>query len=339
MMNIPKVTSEKPSVPTLWVDTSVVIKLTKIARGEALQAIEIERLTRLQELVRELGEGGKLLCPRADQEEEYVAGRFEKDVHGDFLVLSLGVALRHRQGVFDYQAQLGMKAYVQQSDTITVPLLAYFHSDPVKELEEARHRAMLIGVNPFKDSEILARRNAAKAEVQRVWENLRHEFVAQKRTYEEQLREEQRGYADAMAQKVEEFQHKVRSGIAPDFWEFMGVEGFLMFISYWKELGGKPPGLQGVHRYFCSSYFNELPVARIREQLGADLLTGNQPILTGDMMDVELLSVAIPVSHFVLTDKRMSERIKRRGIDKDWGTEVYSMADIDGLFGKLEALR
>ena len=338
MMNIPKVTSEKPSVPTLWVDTSVVIKLTKIARGEALQAIEIERLTRLQELVRELGEGGKLLCPRADQEEEYVAGRFEKDVHGDFLVLSLGVALRHRQGVFDYQAQLGMKAYVQQSDTITVPLLAYFHSDPVKELEEARHRAMLIGVNPFKDSEILARRNAAKAEVQRVWENLRHEFVAQKRTYEEQLREEQRGYADAMAQKVEEFQHKVRSGIAPDFWEFMGVEGFLMFISYWKELGGKPPGLQGVHRYFCSSYFNELPVARIREQLGADLLTGNQPILTGDMMDVELLSVAIPVSHFVLTDKRMSERIKRRGINKDWGTEVYSMADIDGLFGKLEAL-
>jgi hypothetical protein len=33
VMTIPKVTSEKPSVPTLWVDTSVVIKLTKIARA------------------------------------------------------------------------------------------------------------------------------------------------------------------------------------------------------------------------------------------------------------------------------------------------------------------
>jgi hypothetical protein len=55
------------------------------------------------------------------------------------------------------------------------------------------------------------------------------------------------------------------------------------------------------------------------------------------MMDVELLSVAIPVSHYVPTDKRMSERIKRLGIDKEWGNEVYSMSDVDGFFGKLEA--
>jgi hypothetical protein len=339
MESNPKVISNKPSLPTLWLDTSIVIKLTKIARGEALQAIEVKRLTQLQELIRELGGKGKLLCPEADQEEEYVAGRLDREVHGDFLVLSLGVRLRHRQGVFDYQAQLGMKAYLEQSTAITVPVLAYFHSDPVEELEEARQRSMLIGVNPFKDSEILARRSAAKVEVQKVWENLRQEFVALKRTYEEQLREEQRGYADAMAYKVEEFQQKVRSGIAPDFWEFMGVEGFLMFLSYWKGLGGKLPGIEGVHRYFCSGYFNNLPVARIREQLGADLLTGNQPILAGDMMDVELLSIAVPVSHFVLTDKKMSERIKRRGIDKDWDAEVYSMSDIDSLFKKLETLR
>lgn len=67
--------------------------------------------------MQELGGKGKLLCPIADQEEEYVAGRLDKEAHGDFLVLSLGVALRHRQGVFDYQAQLGMKAYVEQSET------------------------------------------------------------------------------------------------------------------------------------------------------------------------------------------------------------------------------
>src|ERR1700758_4612864 len=104
MESNPKVISNKPSLPTLWLDTSIVIKLTKIARGEALQAIEVKRLTQLQELIRELGGKGKLLCPEADQEEEYVAGRLDREVHGDFLVLSLGVRLRHRQGVFDYQA-------------------------------------------------------------------------------------------------------------------------------------------------------------------------------------------------------------------------------------------
>jgi hypothetical protein len=30
---------------------------------------------------------------------------------------------------------------------------------------------------------------------------------------------------------------------------------------------------------------------------------------------------------------------KRRNIDKEWGTEIYSMSDIDALFEKLEGLR
>jgi hypothetical protein len=52
-----------------------------------------------------------------------------------------------------------------------------------------------------------------------------------------------------------------------------------------------------------------------------------------------MLSVAIPASHFVLTDKRMADRIKRRGIDVEWGAKVYSLSDSDALFKELEALR
>lgn len=36
----PKVICEKPKLPTLWLDTSVIIKLTKVERGEKLQQIE-----------------------------------------------------------------------------------------------------------------------------------------------------------------------------------------------------------------------------------------------------------------------------------------------------------
>jgi hypothetical protein len=69
--DLPKVTSEKPAIPTLWLDTAVIIKFTKLARGEALQPIEVDRLTPLKTLVKELIGSGKLLCPEADQEEEY----------------------------------------------------------------------------------------------------------------------------------------------------------------------------------------------------------------------------------------------------------------------------
>jgi hypothetical protein len=334
----PKVICEKPKLPTLWLDTSVIIKLTKVERGEKLQQVEVERLTRLRTLVQELVPAGKLIFPQSDQEEEYVAKRLDPEIHRDFLGLSLGISMKHRQGVFDWQAQLGMDAYVKNADAITVGVDAFFHGDPVEELEKARQRAFVIGAHPLRLPDILARRDAANVKVMETWEQLRQEFFAKKVTYEQQLEAEKSGYADALAYKVEEWEKKLAQGVH-DFWAFMDVEGFLMFRVIWKEIGGQPEGLKGVHAYFCSDYHNELPTPKIGNQLGADLLTGNAAIQSGDVMDVGLLSIAIPVCHYVVTDKRQCDRIKRRGIDKEWGTEVYSMSDIDGLFERMEKLR
>src|ERR1022692_1959195 len=71
MSDRPKVVCEKPKLPTLWLDTSVVIKLTKVERGEQLQKGEVDRLTRLRTLAHKLVPAGKLIFPQSDQEEEY----------------------------------------------------------------------------------------------------------------------------------------------------------------------------------------------------------------------------------------------------------------------------
>jgi hypothetical protein len=34
----------------------------------------------------------------------------------------------------------------------------------------------------------------------------------------------------------------------------------------------------------------------------------------------------------------MENRVKRLGIDRKWGTKVFSMHTVDGLFAELEAL-
>ena len=338
MSDKPKVVYEKPKLPTLWLDTSVIIKLTKVKRGEKLQQVEVDRLTRLRTLVQELVPAGKLIFPQSDQEEEYVARRLDPEIHRDFLGLSLGIKMKHRQDIFDWQAQLGMEAYAKSADTINVGVDAFFYGDPAEELEQARQRNIVIGTHPTRLPEILARCDAAKVKVLEKWEQFRQEFVAKKLTYEQQLAAEKYGYADAMVYKAEEWEKKLVTGV-PDFWAFMDAQRFLMFRVVWKDLGGKPDGLEGLHKYFCSDYHNNLPTPKIGNQLGADLLTGNAAIEPGDMMDVGLLAIAIPACHYVVTDKRQCKRIKERGIDKDWGTEVYSMSDIDGLFQQLEKLR
>lgn len=160
MLVPPKVSCQKPALPTLWLDTSVVIKLTKISRGEALEKIEVERLSQLQALIRDLTSQRKLLCPQADQEEEYVAQRLDREVHGDFLTLSVGIRMRHRQGIFDHQVQLGMQAYVAAADELTVPIEIFFRGNPVEELGRALDRPFLIGLNPFRNDELIARQTA-----------------------------------------------------------------------------------------------------------------------------------------------------------------------------------
>ena len=56
-------------------------------------------------------------------------------------------------------------------------------------------------------------------------------------------------------------------------------------------------------------------------------------------MDVELLAIAIPICHYVITDKNMEDTIKRRRIDRDWNTQVFSLSSIEGLIEKLDAIK
>jgi len=98
--------------------------------------------------------------------------------------------------------------------------------------------------------------------------------------------------------------------------------------------------MESSHEYtfLGSDYFCELPANKIRSQLHAKLVTDNRVIESGDSMDVRHLSLAIPVAHYVLTDRKMANRLADLGIDKEWHTTVFSEKTIEGLFAELEKL-
>jgi hypothetical protein len=334
---VPKVICEKPPLPTLWLDTSVVIKLAKIARGEALQEIEVSRCTRLQRLVFDLVRDGKLLCPESDQGEEYAPDRLDDDVHGTFARLSLGISMTHRQGIFDQHVLKGMEAFAKRTDVIHLACSSYFHGDPIRRLEQARHEKFIVTVGPLKTGEIIKRRAISKANIGRQWEQLRQELVAKGQTYQKQFAIEQQGEAQAMLEALRRFETNLLAA-RYDFFDFMAASGPLRYRHYWKLLHGEPPDWEGVFRFFGSPYFNQLPIPLISSCLIAELLTGNEGISTGDPMDVELLAVALPMAHFVLTDRRMETRIKKLGLDTKCAAKVYSMSTIEELFANLESL-
>ena len=327
--------SEKSPIPLLWLDTFVGINLAKINRGEERRDLEVTRGLRLRELVIELVKEGKLLCPMADQEEEYEAERLDSEVFAEFSRLSRGARLNHRFEIQNAQIYRAMDAFCGGTEEIVLPWGIYFYEDPVRAIQREKDRRVIVSVTAPIGSPIVQRRRSVKKEIICQTEQLRLKLTSKGQSYEAQLKLESRALGDTMVRMLTDFYSNVKSG-SIDFWQWMGVSQFQEYVAHWKNLGGDPRSL---HSFLISSYTTALPVVEISAQLFADLMTGNQPIMSGDSADVDQLASVIPVAQFVLTDKKMENRVKRLRIDQKWGTKVFSMSTLDGLFAELIALR
>lgn len=327
---VPVVSSKKPQLPTLWVDTFVGLGLAKDKSDPRLQ--------HLKDIAWKLVRDGKLLCPQADQEEEYHGTRMYEAATREFESLSLGIRFRHRQGILDHQVALAMRAFLGNASTFTIPLDTYFHEDPVKKLTATRGERFFISVRMPVLDELQPRRESAKAEGREQLEALRKHLVAEGQTYDQQFAVEQKGYVDVMVEMAAKLETWFNSD-STDAWKFLGFQSYLLYRHLWKDLGGKPTGLPGLCEFFRSSYFGNLPLSRISSQLYADILTDKErEVQPSDSMDIQFLSAAIPACHYVLTDKNMENRIRRRNIAQEWGTQVFSLRTSDGLLAELERL-
>jgi len=97
-------------------------------------------------------------------------------------------------------------------------------------------------------------------------------------------------------------------------WEVLAAQGYESYFRQWYRLTSKWAGCwDGVCTFFASGHFCELPVVKISSQLHAKLVTDDRPVESGDSMDVKHLSLAIPVAHFVLTDRKAGQTHHRTG--------------------------
>jgi hypothetical protein len=154
---------ERPQVPTLWIDTFVGLGLA--------QKNPASRLQRLKDIAWQLVRHGKLLCPQADQEEEYQGTQLYERTFSEFEPLSLGIWFRHRAGIADQHIALAMGAFVAKAQDFTLPLQTFFHDDPVKQLANAQGKPFFVTV-----------RMAALEEIQECWKRGKKKTRTARRT-------------------------------------------------------------------------------------------------------------------------------------------------------------
>jgi hypothetical protein len=329
-----RVQVERPQTPTIWIDTSIVIKLWKIGRGENIPQQDVKRVRRLAEVVGQKVRERKLLCLETHQRTEF-PGRAELDILKEFRGLTFGVDLRSELTVREFQTEVAMRAFLAGEREVRLPLRVFFDGAPEAQIEQVVRSGWLITALMPTAEELVAHRAEKKTELRGGLEALRKKLVAEGVTYEAQLEAERSGLLKAGIALFDRWVEALSSGEQPSVWDMLGSTALASPMRAWQELGG-PPRLLG--RFLTSRYLHALPLPKIETQLFARLVTGNEVIQSGDEGDVGHLSLVLPVARFVVTDKAMERRVKELGLDREWGAEVYSLSSSEALLARLEGL-
>lgn len=94
------------------------------------------------------------------------------------------------------------------------------------------------------------------------------------------------------------------------------------------------PGL--LTRYLASDAALALPSSFVYSVLWADMVTGSERVRPGDSFDTQHLRLAVPYADIVVTDIRMTNRIRARKLDRQFGCRAFSIRDTDKVIALLE---
>jgi len=330
----PSVVVERPKTPTIWIDSSVVIKLWKLKRGEGIPQQDIERIRTLAKLVGQQVRARRLLCLETHQREEFT-GRAELDIVREFRGLTYGVDLRSALTVREFQTEVAMRAFLAGDRVVQLPLRVFFDAPPEGQVEQVFKDGWLITALMPAAEELVAHRAEKKSELKGDLEVLRKKLVAEGVTYDAQLATERTGYLKGAVALQSRWMGALSSGNPPTMWDALGASALASPARAWRELGGRPDLLGS---FLSSVYLHSMPLPKIETQMYAKLVTGNEAIQPGDANDVSHMSLVMPVSTFVVTDRAMERRVKELGVDREWRAEVFSLSSSDALFDRLRSL-
>jgi hypothetical protein len=328
------VSMEKCSVPLLWLDTFFFIKLAKLEAGEPVPEPDRSRLNLLIDAIATARARGRVICVEGQQFEEVQVGFGDIErVGGCITRTTWAVRLKHRDRIKRIQFRCLASAYLKDESDITIPSRSAFYTDPVEEAES--HKSFVITCHNDLSPEARLKLRETKLLVRELWNDIREENLAHGITFEQQREFEHEYLPDVAAEEFRRAIAKTQTGDQTAGLDLAQTQTW-GFMRSWSHAGGRPGGFWP---FIKSAHFRAIPTVDLSANLLADILTGKRPVDDGDSMDVHHIASALPYCDFALLDKRMCNRVRRRGMDKKYGVKVFAMKHIDQLVAELETPR
>lgn len=335
-MTSPTVNIEKSKIPIVWLDTSIIIKMTILRKSpDKLDETQRNRMENLYNQVYEYGHSGRVICPLAEQEGEVWINR--SDWMDTIRELSLGIECVSLKEIQDRQLHTAMKAYVNNDELITLSYLDAFDDDPVVELEQVLKQPIFVTV----DYDIFLGadyRRESNARLIAALNERRENNVKKKITFDEQFVSE----LDGEIKEVINMARELTEGIAGDERDECNKMGAWINLRHqmlaWEHISGKANDLDGLISFHKSDYNKACPYVNLSCSLYAKIMIDPQPIKSGDPMDITHISTLMPFSDLFITDKHWSNFLNNHSYNKKYETEIAYIGDtetIDNFFKRI----
>lgn len=322
----------KPPKPTIWLDTALIIDLTNMRLGQDVQSTNKARLERFLPVLQRRIREGSIYCPEGDQAEEYKLGdRYIRACHETQTILSQGIRFKHRLIIERFQTFIVAKAYLSSGTKVELSYSQAFFKDPERTL--SKNQRFIISVFSTPDPSETPQKHLKRRQTTDMLENLRQELRRQGVTFEEQLEDEYSGRLQAAREGLRRFEEALVQRKPITFELMSQALLFQEMLSLWRRAGGKPENLVP---FIQSAYYRFIPSVDISSMLYAAVVTGQAHVLTGDSMDIGQISACLPYVHYMVTDNKMSQRIRQLGLDAKYQTRIFSYQDLDDLTDLLD---
>jgi hypothetical protein len=326
-----KLNIQKSPIPLIWLDSSIIIHMAKSKTGKIDDELK-EKVDYIYDTIHLLVRKRKLLCPSAEQEEEFDRNSTtDNECRKIQTSLSLRLSPYHRIEIEDYLIRIYMKSYIEKTETINLSYLDIFNGDPIKKIDDQLQKEFIVDVSFRKPKSFVDDIRKSKQSTQISNENARCHNIVNGITFEEELKKQFDGTHDGFIEKIRRYNDKVKKQDYIDDAEQAGFNWIISLIEWWDSCGGKPSGPKGLFQFLRSEYHDQIPSIEIMCNLFAKILTGSAPVKPSDSMDIQQLSCVVPFYNMLITDKTMRHYVESLKFDEKYGTKVFALNDFEDI--------
>ena len=276
------------------------------------------------------------MCPEWDQAHETEDGPLEETIQRLLVDLSCGARCLPYGTIKEAQTFIGLKSYLKRVDSVLIKSEIHFGRSPLEAIRSTKKDGFAIRAHSSRPKRLIDETDKTKNALHAQFENLRERKVREGGTFKEQLRLERAAEGELM---MRAYRERERSS---DFGSKILLKDAERWVREYFALGGPgsnfESGLMGIYSFMTSPYFWKLPLEDIACQLSAEIAVNRTKVGHGDYLDIQHLSMAIPVARYVLADNSMVDRCRRLGLGESWNTKIFATKSIDDLCDEIAAL-